>query len=135
MTTIGPSLADITANYETLKSKLVLTPVVRLNTMGSVPHRLEGTDVYLKLECFQHTGTFKARGALTTVAHTSHDTLKSGIVAVSAGNHGAATAFAASKQGYRSLVFMMQPANPFRVALCQSFGAEVTVVPATAHPF
>lgn len=135
MTTVGPTLASIKANYETLKSKLVLTPVVKLNTMGTIPNRLDETDVYLKLECFQHTGTFKARGALTTVANTADEVLRSGIVAVSAGNHGAATAFAASKQGHRALVFMMQPANPFRVALCKSFGAEVVVVPPDAHPF
>ena len=135
MTTIGPSLAEVKANYQKLKSKLVLTPVVGLNTMGSIPHQLDGARVHLKLECFQHTGTFKARGALTTVANTAREVLQSGIVAVSAGNHGAATAFAASQQGYRSLVFMMQPANPFRAALCKSFGADVTVVPAGAHPF
>jgi threonine dehydratase len=135
MTSVGPKLADIRENYQSLKSKLIVTPVVKLNSMSELSRQLEGSDVYLKLECFQHTGTFKARGALTTVANTPDERLKSGIVAVSAGNHGAATAFAASKQGYSSRVFMMQPANPFRISLCKSLGAEITIVPAGAHPF
>jgi threonine dehydratase len=134
-TTLGPTIPEIQANYDQLKENLVLTPVVRLKTTSFKLNYPEKTEVYLKLECFQHTGSFKARGALTTVAKTPKQTLSSGIVAVSAGNHGAATAFAASRQGHRSLVFMMQPANPFRVNLCKSFGADVRVVPTGAHPF
>ena len=54
-----------------------------------------GTGVNLKLELFQHTGSFKARGALAVMLGLAPDALARGVTAVSAGNHAIATAWAA----------------------------------------
>jgi threonine dehydratase len=84
-----------------------------------------GTQVTLKLELFQRTGTFKARGALVNVTSLTGDELARGITAVSAGNHAIAAAFAARMAGASAKVVMMKGANPFRVAQCEAYGAEL----------
>jgi threonine dehydratase len=84
--------------------------------------------VILKLELFQHTGSFKARGALANMLDLDADALARGVTAVSAGNHAIAVAFAAELLGTRAKVVMPRTANPFRVARCRGYGAEVVLV-------
>lgn len=88
--------------------------------------RLErGTEVILKLELFQHSGTFKARGAVMNILSLSEEQRRRGVTAVSAGNHAAAVAFAAKTLGTTAKVVMPKTANPARMALCRRYGAEV----------
>ena len=49
---------------EELRPLIVRTPVTPLNS-ALISQVLGGSIVHLKMECFQHTGTFKARGALS----------------------------------------------------------------------
>lgn len=107
-----------------LRDHVVLTPVHRLHT-PEVERTLGDTEVWLKLELFQRTGTFKARGALLNVLALPEPARKQGVTAVSAGNHAAAVAFAAATVGISAKVVMFRSANPLRVELCRSFGAEV----------
>ncbi len=86
------------------------------------------TQVVLKLELFQHTGSFKPRGALSVMLDLDAAALARGVTAVSAGNHAIAVAFAADLLGASAKVVMPQSANPFRVARCRSYGAEVVLV-------
>src|SRR4051794_23193506 len=74
-----------------------------------------GSRVALKLELFQHTGTFKVRGALSVMLRIPQDKLKAGVTAVSAGNHAIATAYAARRLGVSAKVVMLASANPARV--------------------
>ena len=83
------------------------------------------TKVFLKLELFQYSGSFKLRGALANMLQLSPDELARGVTAVSAGNHAIATAYAAKTLGASAKVVMMKTANPFRVAQCKNYGAEV----------
>jgi threonine dehydratase len=85
------------------------------------------TEVILKLELFQRSGTFKARGALMNVLALSPEQLGRGVTAVSAGNHAAAVAFAARTLGTSAKVVMPKTANPARVALCRRLDAEVVL--------
>lgn len=129
MTVISyPSLVEITANYRDLQPHIISTPVVKLQHTTIKPAYAHDSEVLLKLECFQRTGSFKVRGALTILGRAKKDDLKRGVVAVSAGNHGAAVAYAARQYGVPCKVFIMSPANPFRVSLCRSLGADVTIV-------
>lgn len=86
-----------------------------------------GTQVCLKLELFQHTGTFKARGALLNALALSDAARERGVTAVSAGNHAIAVAFAARSVGTHAKVVMPKTANPVRIALCRAYGAEVVL--------
>src|SRR4029450_10788922 len=85
------------------------------------------TEVFLKLELLQYTGSFKPRGALTTMLNLAPDALARGVTAVSAGNHAIAVAYAAKTLGATARVVMIKTANPFRVERCRSYGAEVVL--------
>jgi threonine dehydratase len=97
--------------------------------------RVGATQVVLKLELFQYTGTFKPRGAITTLRSLSPEALARGITAVSAGNHAIAAAYAAHRLGVSAKVVMIASASPARVARCKAFGAEVLTSPDGAQAF
>ena len=119
------TLAAIEAVAAEIEDKVVATPVHRWR--GPLLNYILGddTEVILKLELFQHTGTFKARGALVNLLSLSDEQLAKGVTAVSAGNHAIATAFAAERSGASAKVVMIKGANPFRVSQCRAYGAEV----------
>ena len=95
----------------------------------------EDATLHLKLELMQHTGTFKPRGVLTVMRELSAEQLERGVVAVSAGNHGMALAYAAGQLGTHAKVAMPKTANPARVALCQALGAEILATDTIAEAF
>jgi threonine dehydratase len=130
-----PSLEDIRASRERLGERVRETPV--WNWRGDVIARAAGADtqVFLKLELFQYTGTFKARGALLNAMALSDDAKRRGVTAVSAGNHAIAVAFAARGVGTTAKVVMPKTANPARMALCRAYGAEVMLVDDVHHAF
>jgi threonine dehydratase len=108
-----------------LAEHTVSTPVHRLRTPEVETAFGAAGESWLKLELFQHTGTFKARGALLNVLDLSERARQQGVTAVSAGNHAAAVAFAAATIGISAKVVMIASANPLRIELCRAFGAEV----------
>ena len=126
------TIDEVRAAARRLADHVVTTPVHRLRSREVAAAVGEHSDVWLKLELFQHTGTFKARGALLNVLNLSADARKHGVIAVSAGNHAAAVAFAAATVGISAKVVMFASANPLRVELCRSFGADM-VFAETAH--
>ena len=93
------------------------------------------TTVELKLELFQYTGSFKARGALTVMLELDANSLARGVTAVSAGNHAIAVAYAAQLLGTTAKVVMPASANPFRVARCRQYGATVVLADDVKHAF
>lgn len=123
-----PTIADIQQARAALDGLIVQTPVWRWSNQDVVRHLGTDTAVYLKLELFQHTGTFKPRGALTVMRALDQATLAKGVTAVSAGNHAIAVAFAARLLGTTAKVVMPKTANPLRVATCRAHGAEVELV-------
>lgn len=95
----------------------------------------EGATLWLKLELLQHTGSFKPRGSLCVMRDLTADQLARGVVAVSAGNHGMAVAYAAAKLGTRSTVVMPRTASPTRIDACRALGAGVELVDDIATAF
>lgn len=123
-----PTPADIAATRALLAPHILATPV-HLWGGRELQARVGATEVILKLELFQHTGTFKARGALSAILRLDEAALARGVTAVSAGNHAIATAFAAQKVGASAKVVMLASANPARIAACKAYGAEVLIAP------
>lgn len=82
-----------------------------------------GGPVWLKLENFQHTGSFKARGALSKVMSAPDDGRHA--VTASSGNHGAGVAYALAAVGRKGLVFVPEGADSSKVAAIRARGAEV----------
>ena len=86
-----------------------------------------GMPLSLKLEQMQHTGSFKARGAMNSLL--SMDVPKAGLVAASGGNHGAAVAWAAARLGHRARIYVPELAGEAKINLIRSLGADLIVVP------
>jgi len=86
---------------------------------------IKESEIYLKLECFQHSGTFKARGALSVTKQIIKENKKFGITAASAGNHAIAAAWAAQVEKLSAKVVMQTSANPFRISLAKTYGSEI----------
>lgn len=110
---------------ERLGNRVRETPLWRWSTPALERRLPSGTEINLKLELFQVTGTFKARGALLN-ALAAKD-LSSGLTAVSAGNHAIAVSWAAATLGTTARVVMPETADPFRVERCRRLGAEVSL--------
>ncbi len=124
-----PDLAAIETARARLGDQVVETPVQQWRTpVVSDALGPEGA-VFLKLELFQRTGTFKARGALLGALALDEAARARGVTAVSAGNHAIAVAFAAQRVGTSAKVVMMEGADPFRVAQVRRYGAELVQVP------
>jgi threonine dehydratase len=79
----------------------------------------------LKCELFQRTGSFKARGALNKLASLTEEEKARGVLAISAGNHAQATAFAATEYGVDALVVMWQGASEQKIEATRAYGATV----------
>lgn len=112
----------ITAVEQTIRPHIRRTPVVDLDggDLGLRPFPLT-----LKLELLQHSGSFKARGAFANLL--LRPIPRSGVVAASGGNHGAAVAFAAMKLGVPARIFVPTVASPAKVDRIRSYGATLVV--------
>jgi threonine dehydratase len=86
---------------------------------------LTGHDVYLKLECWQRTRSFKMRGAANAVSTLSAEARARGLVTASAGNHGQAVALAARSTGAKATIFVPSNAPELKKNRIKSFGATL----------
>jgi threonine dehydratase len=110
-----PTRDDVIAARETIGVRLARTPMLSNRTIGA----------RLKAELFQRTGSFKSRGALNKMSSLTADEKRKGVIAISAGNHAQAVAFAAREEGVDALVVMWQGASEFKIAATRSYGAAV----------
>ena len=79
----------------------------------------------LKLELFQHSGSFKVRGAFTNLL--TREIPPAGVVAASGGNHGAAVAYAAMKLGIPAKIFVPTISSPAKLRRIRDYGADLVV--------
>ncbi|MER8791093.1 threonine/serine dehydratase [Mesorhizobium sp. M0983] len=98
------------------------TPVLRVDMadFGRPP-----LPVDLKLECLQHSGSFKARGAFTNLLERPVPAV--GVVAASGGNHGAAVAYTAMRLGHKATIFVPEVSPPAKLDRIRGYGAELIV--------
>ena len=118
------SAADIERACAAIATETDVTPIVRVRSAGDWPS-LPGARLFAKLELLQRTGTFKARAAVLAARQLGAAERERGLVAVSAGNHAIAVAFAARVAGTTATVVMIRSANPYRVAQCEALGARI----------
>jgi threonine dehydratase len=116
-----PSLRQVLAAAERLKAVARRTPLERSPWLSE----RAGTEVWLKLETQQRTGSFKLRGAYNAIASLSEDERARGLVTASAGNHGQGVALAASLLGARALVFVPASAPEAKKRRIARWGAEL----------
>jgi threonine dehydratase len=124
-----PSVAQMRAAAERLAPHIVATATQRWHGTAIESRLDERTQLYLKLELFQRTGTFKVRAAMLNALDLSAHERQQGVTAVSAGNHAIAVACAAQRVGVSAKVVMLATANPLRVAAARAYGAEIVIAP------
>lgn len=123
-----PSIDAIRANRARLGDRVLTTPIRLLQDPALEAAVGAGTQVWLKEELFQRTGSFKPRGALSVMLDLDADALARGVTGVSAGNHAISLAYCAQVLGTTAKVVMPKNANPFRVQVCRELGAEIELV-------
>jgi threonine dehydratase len=108
---------DVLAAREAIAGRLHRTPVLSSETLGP--------GVFLKAELFQKTGSFKPRGVLTNLAALNGEQKRRGVIAISAGNHAQAVAWAAAREGIDALIVMWRGASAVKLAATRGYGAAV----------
>jgi threonine dehydratase len=116
-----PTLDEIRAAQRRLASVAFRTPAERSDALSAE----SDCNIYLKLECWQRTRSFKLRGAYNAVAALSREERARGIVTASAGNHGQAVALAARELGARATIFLPRDAPAVKKTRIRRFGAEL----------
>jgi threonine dehydratase len=116
-----PTFEDILKARELLAGTVRKTPLQSARTFSE----LADTNLFLKLECLQVTGSFKARGAFVKVSKLSEKQAGHGVIAASAGNHAQGVAYAAATKKIPCTIVMPQNASPAKVAATRSYGANV----------
>ena len=121
------TIKDVNEAYEILKPVVHHTALEYSRTFSETTK----SQVYLKLENLQKTGSFKIRGAYNTISHLSKEEKKHGVICASAGNHAQGVAYAATLLGVKSTVFMPIYTPPAKILATKGYGAEVVLEGAT----
>jgi len=94
-----------------------------------------GTNVYVKYELFQKTGSFKPRGAFNKMLSLSSEQLAKGVVAVSGGNHAQGVAYAAKVLGVDAVILMPENTPRNYLDATRGYGATIELKPNIAEAF
>jgi threonine dehydratase len=117
------SLQDVRAAQQRIAEQLEPTPCLLSGRLS----KLTGTELYLKFENLQFTGSFKERGALNRLLQLSEDERRRGVCAMSAGNHGQAVAYHAQRLGVPATIVMPIQTPFVKVEQTRSHGARVVL--------
>ena len=118
---MNPSYDEILKANALRGNEIKKTPLIHSPTFS----KLTESDVYLKAEFRQKTGSFKIRGAYYKIKSLSNEEKKHGVVAASAGNHAQGVAFASSLEKIPCTIVMPKNASPAKVAATKRYGANV----------
>ena len=118
---MNPTFDEILKANQTRGNEIKKTPLIHSPTFSD----LSESEVYLKAEFRQKTGSFKIRGAYYKIKSLSDEEKKSGVVAASAGNHAQGVAFASSLEKIPCTIVMPKNASPAKVAATRGYGAKV----------
>jgi threonine dehydratase len=105
-----------------------IRPYIRRTPLLEIEGRdlgLHSVHIVLKLELFQHSGSFKARGAFANLL--LREIPDAGVVAASGGNHGAAVAYCAHKLIQHAKIFVPAVASPAKMELIRRYGADLVI--------
>ncbi len=116
-----PSYEDV-IKAQSMKGKDIRTTPLTYSPSFS---QLTGSEIYLKSEFHQKTGSFKIRGAYFKIKSLTEEEKKNGVVAASAGNHAQGVAFASSLEKIPCTIVMPKNASPAKVSATRGYGANV----------
>ncbi len=116
-------LPDILAARDRLAGRIHRTPLLSATSLGA-PARVR---LFLKAELFQKTGSFKVRGVLNKLLSLDPGQRARGLISLSAGNHAAALAWAATAAGAKATIVMPSSAVRFKIEATRRYGGEVVL--------
>ena len=124
-------LKDIWSAYHHNKSFIRNTPLEYSRELGSISK----AEVFLKMECWQHTGCFKPRGAFNCLRLLDEKQKKCGVIAPTAGNHGLGLSYAANKLGIPVHIYLPESTDPMIIETLKYHNAIISTFPdiETAH--
>ena len=114
--------SEIKKVYNKLSPYIINTPIIK---NSSYLDNFFNTNLFLKLEFLQHSGSFKVRGAINNLLNLTNIEKKKGITAVSAGNHAIASSYAANMFSIKNKIFMYDSANQYRLNKVKSLNANL----------
>jgi threonine dehydratase len=106
-----PTIDDVRKTQERIASTAIHTPLAHSRWLSEERHR----DIFLKLECFQLTGSFKLRGAMAKLSSLNEEERSRGVLTVSAGNHGLAVAHCSEVLGLDATIVVPESASRAKV--------------------
>ena len=118
---MNPDYAEIQRAGDARGGEIKKTPLIHSPIFSD----MTGSDVYLKAEFRQKTGSFKIRGAYYKIRSLPDGEKVKGVVAASAGNHAQGVAFASALEGIPCTIVMPKNASPAKVAATRGYGADV----------
>ncbi len=111
------------------RASFALKSIIRRTDLIYAPQINPESQIYLKPENLQYTGSFKLRGACYKIACLTEEEKKKGVIACSAGNHAQGVALGATKNGIDSLICLPEGAPISKVEATKRYGAKVCLVP------
>jgi len=117
------SIDDVRRAAEAIKDAVPRSPTLRAAALSD----LAGCEVYLKLESLQPTGSFKERGALNKLLTLDPAQRKTGVVAMSAGNHAQGVAYHARRLGIPATIVMPEGTPFTKIDRTEALGATVVL--------
>lgn len=118
-----PTYSQIKAARESIAPHVRQTPLEH----SAILSKMTGAEVYLKLENYQLSGSFKIRGALSKLLSLSKAEKKAGIVTASSGNHGYAVAMGLKLLGIDGTIYLPENVSSPKLELIKSQGVEVVL--------
>jgi threonine dehydratase/serine racemase len=118
-----PSFEHVLAASRRIAGHVVRTPIVRSSALDE----LVGSEVWLKCESLQESGSFKFRGATNAVLQLTDDRAQAGVAAHSSGNHAAALALAARRRGIPATVVMPDNAPAVKRDAVERAGGRIVL--------
>jgi threonine dehydratase len=122
------NVADAVNPEQITRCETLIRPYVRRTPVMAVDGHdlgLPSGKLCLKLELFQHSGSFKARGAFANLLTRKAPT--AGVVAASGGNHGAAVAYAAVTLKLPARIFVPSVSSPAKIQRIRDYGADLVI--------
>lgn len=112
---------------EALEAEQRIRPYIRETPLEYSPHlsQIGKGHVFLKLENYQKTGSFKLRGALNKLLSLTPEQKRKGIITASSGNHGIATVYGLKRFNIAGKIYLPETASVAKVNTLRSTGARI----------
>ena len=121
-TTVPLTLYDVERARELIHGHVRRTPLERSAPLSERLH----SDVHLKLECFQVTGSFKPRGSFCKLLSLPEEVRRRGVIASTAGNHGVGLSYAAQRLHVPADIYLPRWADGSKLRMLEQNGARLT---------